>query len=136
MKKKTLAGLDISEDLVTCSICSRDDKAGTSILGIGTAPARGIDNGTITDLSEASQSVAEAVEKAESAAKVKVLALVASCDGASLRTYDTKGSITVAEKENEIGRREIERVTEAARTIALPFDREIVHSITRGFILD
>ncbi|MFA5164699.1 MAG: cell division protein FtsA [Candidatus Omnitrophota bacterium] len=136
MKKKTLAGLDISEDLVTCSICSSDEKSGVAILGIGTSPARGINNGTITDLSEASQSVAEAVEKAESAAKEKVLALVASCDGASLRAYDTKGSITVAEKENEIGRREIERVTEAARTIALPFDREIVHSITRGFILD
>ncbi|MFA5335304.1 MAG: cell division protein FtsA [Candidatus Omnitrophota bacterium] len=136
MKKKTLAGLDISEDFVTCSICSTDEKSGAVILGVGTVPSRGVDNGSITDLSEVTQSVAEAVEKAEAAAKTKVLSLVTSCDGTSLRTYNTKGSITVAEKENEIGRREVERVTEAAKTIALPFDREIVHSVTRGFILD
>lgn len=136
MRKKTFAGLDISDDLVTCSICSNDERGALTVLGLGSAPARGIDNGTITDLSEVASSVAEAVEKAESSARTKIVSLVTSCDGASLRTYSTKGSITVAEKESEIGRREIERATEAAKTIALPFDREIVHSITRGFILD
>ncbi len=136
MKKKTIAGLDISEDLVTCSICSGDEKGGLSLLGSGVSRSRGIDNGAITDLSEVALSVAEAVEKAETSAKTKIISLITSCDGQSLRSYEIKGSITVAEKENEIGRREIERATESAKTIALPFDREIVHSITRGFILD
>lgn len=136
MKKKTIAGLDISEDLITCSICVGDEKEGVSLLGSGVSRSRGIDNGVITDLSEVALSVAEAVEKAEASAKTKIISLITSCDGASLRSYEIKGSITVAEKENEIGRREIERVTESAKTIALPFDREIVHSITRGFILD
>jgi len=134
--KKTLAGLDISENFVTCSICSADEKGGITLLGTASAASRGIDNGAISDIGEAALSIASAIEKAEAMAKTKVVSLVVSCDGVSLRAYNIKGSITVAEKENEIGRREIQRVTEAAKTIALPFDREIVHSITRGFILD
>ena len=136
MKKKTITGLDISEDFVTCSICSTEEKGGVAVLGTASVPSRGMDNGAISDISEVALSVASAVEKAEVAAKTKVIALLTNCDGASLRAYNAKGSITVAEKENEIGKREVERVTEAAKTIALPFDREIVHLITRGFILD
>jgi len=141
MKKKTIAGLDISENFITCSICSAEEKAGEAkggitLLGTASVPSRGMDSGSISDISEVALSIASAVEKAEGSAKTKVISLVTNCDGASLRVYGTKGSITVAEKENEIGRHEVERVTEAARTIALPFDREIVHSITRGFILD
>ena len=136
MKKKTLTGLDISENFITCSICSPEEKGGVAILGTASVPSRGMDNGAISDISEVALSIAAAIEKAEEAAKTKVVSLVTNCDGASLRVYNTKGSITVAEKENEIGKHEAERVREAARTIALPFDREIVHSITRGFILD
>lgn len=136
MKKKTIAGLDISDNFITCSICSAEEKAGITVLGAASVQSRGMDNGAISDISEVALSIASAVEKAEGAAKTKVVSLVTSCDGASLRVYNTKGSITVAEKENEIGKHEAERVTEAARTIALPFDREIVHSITRGFVID
>ncbi|MFA5338886.1 MAG: cell division protein FtsA [Candidatus Omnitrophota bacterium] len=134
--KKILAGLDISEDFVTCSVCSTEEKDTLSLLGSASVPSRGMDNGAISDISEVALSVASAVEKAEASAKTKIVSLVTNCDGASLRVYNTKGSVTVAEKENEISRHEVERVTEAARTIALPFDREIVHSITRDFILD
>ena len=136
MKKKTFAGLDISDNFITCSVCSSEEKVGITVLGTASVPSRGMDSGSISDISEVALSIAAAVEKAEGAAKTKVIALVTNCDGASLRVYNTKGIITVAEKENEIGRHEVERVTEAARTIALPFDREIVHFITRDFILD
>ena len=135
MKKKTYAGLDISENFITCSICSSDEK-GIALLGSASVAAKGIANGTISDISEVALAVASAVEKAEAASKTKVLSLLASCDGPALKVYNTKGSITVADKENEIGRREVERVTEAAKTIALPYDREIVHTITREFIVD
>src|SRR3989338_40559 len=136
MKKKTLTGLDISENFITCSICSTEEKGGVAIIGTASAPARGGGNGATPHISEVALSIAAAIEKAEAEAKTKVVSLLTNCDGASLRVYNTKGSITVAEKENEIGKHEAERVREAARTIALPFDREIVHSITRGFILD
>lgn len=69
-------------------------------------------------------------------AHAKVVSLIANYDGPNIRTYNTKGSVTIADRENEITKRDIERVIQAAKTIALPFDRQIIHSVVRGFILD
>src|SRR3990167_8019141 len=99
MKKKTLTGLDISENFITCSICSTEEKGGVAILGTASAPSRGMDNGAISDISEVALSIAAAIEKAEAEAKTKVVSLLTNCDGASLRVYNTKGSITVAIRE-------------------------------------
>lgn len=134
--KKKIASLNISGNFTTCAICSIDDKGGIVVHGSASVPSRGIENGAISDLSEVASAVSRAIEKSESMARAKAVSIIASCDGSGLRSYNAKGNITIAEKENEISRRDIERVTEAAKTIALPFDREIIHPIIRDFILD
>lgn len=133
---KILTALNISASQITCAVCSVDDKGAIRVLGAASSKAKGIEKGAISDLNEVASSIAEAVDKAESTAHAKVVSLIANCDGPNIRTYNTKGTVTIADKENEITKRDIERVIKGARTIALPFDREIVHSIVRGFILD
>lgn len=135
-KRKNITSLNISGNFATCAICSIDDKGNIVIQGTASVPSRGVEGGAISDLSEVASVVSRAIEKSESMARAKAFSLIASCDGSNIRSYNTRGNITIAEKENEISRRDIERVTEAAKTIALPFDREIIHSIIRDFILD
>lgn len=135
-KKKNITSLNISGNFTTCTICSVDDKGGIVVHGTASVPSRGIEGGAISDLSEVAMAVSHAIEKSEAMARTKAVSLITSCDGNNIRSYNTKGNITIAEKENEISRRDIERVTEAAKTIALPFDREIIHSVIRDFILD
>jgi len=135
-KKKNVTSLNISENFTTCAICSLDDKGGIVVQGSASVPSRGVEGGAISDLSEVASAISHAIEKSESMARTKAVSLITSCDGSNIRSYNTKGSITIAEKENEISRRDVERVTEAAKTIALPFDREIIHSVIRDFILD
>lgn len=136
MRRRSIATLNISESFITCAICSFDDKNGVSVLASTEVAAKGVQGGAISDLSEAASSISRAVEKAESMAHTKVVSLVAACDGPGIKSYETRGSITIAEKEKEINCKDIERVTQAAKIIALPFDREVIHSIIRGFILD
>ncbi len=135
-KDKILTGLNISTSQITCAICTIDDKGTIYILGTASSQAKGIEKGAVCDLSEVASSIAQAVEEAESTARRKVVSLIANCDGPNIRCYNARGSITIADKENEIAKRDIERVIEAAKTIVLPFDRQIIHSIVRGFILD
>lgn len=135
-KKKNVTSLNISENFTTCAICSIDDKGGIVVQGSASVPSRGVEGGAISDLSEVASAISHAIEKSESMARAKAVCLITSYDGSNIRSYNTKGSITIAEKENEVSRRDVERVTEAAKTIALPFDREIVHSVIRDFILD
>ena len=135
-KKKNITSLNIGGNFTTCAICSIDDKGSIVMQGTASVPSRGVEGGAISDLSEVASVVSRAIEKSESMARAKAFSLIASCDGSNIRSYNTRGNITIAEKENEISRRDIERVTEAAKTIALPFDREIIHSIIRDFIID
>ncbi len=135
-KKKNITSLNISGNFTTCAICSIDDKGNIVMQATASVPSRGIEGGAISDLSEVASVVSRVIEKSESIAHAKAFSLTAGFDGSGIRSYDTRGNITVAEKENEISRRDVERVTEAAKTIALPFDREIIYSIIRDFILD
>jgi cell division protein FtsA len=44
--------------------------------------------------------------------------------------------IAVSRKDNEIGQADVDRVVEAAKAIAIPMDREIIHVIPQEFIVD
>jgi cell division protein FtsA len=44
--------------------------------------------------------------------------------------------IAVSRKDNEIGPADVDRVVEAAKAIAIPMDREIIHVIPQEFIVD
>jgi cell division protein FtsA len=44
--------------------------------------------------------------------------------------------IAVSRKDNEIGAADVDRVVEAAKAIAIPMDREIIHVIPQEFIVD
>ncbi|KPK42378.1 MAG: hypothetical protein AMJ78_02685, partial [Omnitrophica WOR_2 bacterium SM23_29] len=129
-------GLNIKTNQITCAIGSIDEKGTVHVRGTGTSKAKGIEKGVISNLSEVAYSITNAVEKAESAARTKVVSLIANCDGPNIRSYNARGNATISDKENEVTKRDIERVIQAAKTIALPFDRQIISPIIRGFILD
>ncbi len=56
--------------------------------------------------------------------------------GADVRSVNSRGMVSVARKDREITRQDIERVLEAAQSAALPSDREILHAIPQEFIVD
>jgi len=79
-------------------------------------------------------SISEAVREAETAAGVDIKAVHISISGVHIGCLSSHGVIAV--KEKEIGFREVEHVIEAARAVALPLDREILHVVPSGFIVD
>ena len=56
--------------------------------------------------------------------------------GDHIRSINSRGVIAVSRKDNEIGAGDVERVVEAAKAIAIPMDREIIHVIPQEFIVD
>jgi cell division protein FtsA len=56
--------------------------------------------------------------------------------GISIASINNRGVVAVANPEQEIVREDVERVLQAARVIALPHDRRVVHVIPRQFIVD
>ncbi len=108
--------------------------SGINIIGIGRAPSRGIKKGAITNIESTVDSIVEAVQEAETAAGVDIKGVHISITGVHIGCLSSHGIIAV--KEKEIGQKEVAQVIEAAKAVAIPFDREILHVIPTGFIVD
>ncbi len=129
-----VVGIDVGTTKI-CTLVARVEQDGTlRIMGAGIEPSEGIRKGVIVDLAAASLSIARSVEKAEQTSGLKIESALISLAGAHVSSINSRGVIGVTgEKVDEI---DVERAMEAARTVAIPHNREIIHIIQRGFSLD
>jgi cell division protein FtsA len=103
---------------------------------VGNVPSEGLRRGVVVDLEKTVASIQRAVDEAERMAGVPVKGVFAGIAGDHIRSINGRGVIAVSRKDNEIGPADVERVVEAAKAIAIPMDREIIHVIPQEFIVD
>src|SRR5262249_46583098 len=146
---RTFVGLDIGTTKISCIVA--DQKGGREPPGGGggNGPSGGVRGGGGAGLEETPhgsqrgvdrkktvQSIQRAVDEAERMAGVTVKAVTAGIAGDHIRSINSRGVIAVARKDNEIGAADVDRVVEAAKAIAIPMDREIIHVIPQEYIVD
>jgi cell division protein FtsA len=86
---------------------------------------------------EATMSAIEAsVRAAEKMAGLPVRSVVTGIAGEHVRSFNSTGVIGVARRDREITREDVQRVLEAARAVAIPGDRELLHVLPQGFTVD
>jgi len=131
-----LVGLDIGTTKISCIIADTNGGAEPRVVGIGNAPSEGLRRGVVVDLEKTVGSITRAVEEAERMAGVSARGVFAGIAGDHIRSINSRGVIAVSRKDNEIAQPDVDRVVEAAKTIAIPMDREIIHVIPQEFIVD
>ena len=136
-KSKMIASIDVGTEKVTTIIASESSEFNKiNVMGVAAIPSKGVKKGQIVDIEEATSSITESVEAAERMAGYSVTSAVLSIGGAHIASQNSKGVVAVAEPEGEITEEDVDRVIEAARAVALPSDREIIHVIPKSFIVD
>jgi cell division protein FtsA len=133
---RTYVGLDIGTTKISCIIAEKKAPTELNIVGVGNAPSEGLRRGVVVDLEKTVASIQRAVDEAERMAGVPVKGVHAGIAGDHIRSINGRGVIAVSRKDNEIGPADVERVVEAAKAIAIPMDREIIHVIPQEFIVD
>jgi cell division protein FtsA len=131
-----VVGIDIGSSKVAVLIGKRDGRGGIEVAGRGQAPNRGTRRGNIVNLEAAVEALKAASEEAEVMAGVEISRAWVGIGGADVRSVNARGMVSVARKDREIGRSDIERVLEAAQSAALPSDREILHAVPQEFVVD
>jgi len=131
-----LAGLDLGTNRTTAIIGEPLDDGTLRILGVGTSRSRGIKKGVVVNLERTIQSIEEAVSEAEKAAEFEIGSVTLGIGGDHMKSINSRGVIAVRNPDNEITRNDVGRVIEAARAIALPGDREIIHVLPQEFTVD
>ena len=129
-------GIDIGSSKVGVLIGQRDDKGGLEVVGKGLAPNRGTRKGNIVNVEATVDALKQASEEAEVMAGVEISRAYVGVAGADIRSVNSRGMVSVSRKDREITRQDIQRVLDAAKSAALPSDREILHAIPQEFVVD
>jgi len=133
---RTFVGLDIGTTKINCIVADQDSSGALRIVGVGNAPSEGLRRGVVVDLEKTVTSIQRSVEEAERMAGIDVKGVYAGIAGDHIRSINSRGVIAVARKDNEIAPADVDRVVEAAKAIAIPMDREIIHVIPQEFLVD
>ncbi|GAB4567790.1 MAG: cell division protein FtsA [Anaerolineae bacterium] len=130
-----IAGLDVGTTKICAVIAEVDDEDQVKVLGIGQAPSRGLRNGVIVNMAEATAAIGEAVEKAEQAAQVPLQSAYVGIAGSHIAATPSRGVVAIG-RGRSITVDDVERALEAARAIAIPHNRDIIHTLPRTFKVD
>jgi cell division protein FtsA len=134
MEEPIVVGIDIGTTKVCTLVARVEGPNRMRILGVGIEPSQGIKKGTIVDIAAASQSIARSVEKAQRTSGLEINAALVSLAGSHVSSINSRGVVGITGR--VIDSSDIARALEAAQAVAIPHNREIIHVIQRGFIVD
>jgi len=132
-KNSLIVGLDIGTTKI-CAIVGHQTEEGLDIVGIGTSPSRGLRKGVVINIESTVEAIRKALNDAELMADCKIDSVYAGIAGGHIRGFNSQGVIAI--KTREVTHDDIRRVLDAARAIAIPMDREVIHTLPQEYIID
>ncbi len=108
----------------------------TAIVGVGLCPAQGMAKGVVTDLDDATATVARAIERAERNSGYRILSAYVSISGAHLKSANGHGMVALPRPHVEISDAEVSRVLAAASVMPAAVNDELLHVLPRTYTLD
>jgi cell division protein FtsA len=136
LKERYLVGLDVGTSTVCAVVAESLDNGNLDMVGIGVAESRGIKRGVVVNLEAAVESIKKALEEAELMAGVEIDSVHLALSGPHVKGFNSRGVIAVAGKNREILRDDVRRAIDAAKAVALPTGREILHVLPQDFVVD
>ncbi len=128
-----IVGLDIGTTKI-CAIVGTMTEGGLDIVGIGTSPSRGMRKGVVINIESTVTAIRKAIQEAELMAGCDINSVFAGIAGGHINGINSQGVIAI--KSREVTAEDVRRVIDAAKAIAIPMDREVIHILPQEFIVD
>jgi cell division protein FtsA len=136
-RRKRVAGLDLGTSKVAVVVGEVDEYGQVQLLGVGESPAEGLRKGVVVNIDKTVHAIQGAMVSAERMAGLHVESVVCSLGGPHLRSQNSRGVVAVSRgRDLEIAHDDVDRVIEAARAVAIPSDRQVIHVLPRSFTVD
>jgi cell division protein FtsA len=129
-------GLDIGTTKVSVLIAEPREGGAIDIIGLGSAPSRGMRKGVVVNLDSCVGSIKQAVEEAELVAGCTADRAFVGVAGAHVRGLNSRGVISIPGRDREVTRDDVDRVLASARAVNIPPEREIFHVLPQEFMVD
>ena len=134
--EQIIAALDIGTTKVVALVGEMDEHGGIYVIGHGIAPAEGLRRGVVVDMDKTVRSIQKAVEDAQMVSGTVIDRVTVGIAGEHVRSINSHGVVGVSRSDKEVTAMDVQKAIEAARTVAIPVDREIIHVIPQEFSVD
>ncbi len=128
-----IVGLDIGTTKICCIVGNMTED-GLEVVGIGTSPSKGLRKGVVINIESTVSAIQKAIREAELMAGCEIKSVFAGIAGGHIKGLNSQGVIAI--KNREVTNEDLQRVIDAAKAIAIPMDREVMHILPQEFIID
>lgn len=127
-------GIDVGTHKI-CTVIGEVRPDDIFVVGVGIEPSRGMKKGVVNDIAALTSAIAASVHKAEKGSGYHVERAFVSLAGSHVSSLNSKGVAGI------MGQRgvtvdDLDRAMDAARAIAIPHNREVLHVVPRSYSLD
>jgi cell division protein FtsA len=136
MNVPPIVALEVGTGMVRAVVGEVTDDGHLMITGFGEVPSCGVRKGEVIDFDPALECVRKALQMAEDSSNVVIHQVHLVVTGGHITSIINTGDAPVMNPRHEITEEEIEHVRTIARAVALPPDRQVLHTITQRFRVD
>ncbi|CEM60812.1 cell division protein FtsA [Treponema phagedenis] len=132
-------GLDIGTSTIRVVVAERVETGVLQVIGVGVGESNGLRKGAVVNIENTVSGIHQAIEAAEMMSGVEITHCVVGIGGTHIEGINSKGIVAVTDKgkgNREIDEKDIERVVDAARAVAIPIDRRVLHVIPKSYKVD
>jgi cell division protein FtsA len=135
-REAVLVAIDVGTSKAVALIGEVTRDGGLNIIGKGSPPASGLKKGVVINIDQTVSSIASAVEQAERLSGYKLESAFVSVGGSHVESQNSRGAVAVSGPRKEVSREDVARATEVARAVNIPSNRDVLHVLPRGYIVD
>ncbi len=132
-KSNVLVGMDIGTTKTTAIVGEMTD-TGIDIIGVGISPAKELRKGVVVNIESTVEAIKKAVEDAEHMSGCRINSAFVGIAGSHVKGQNSLGIVAI--KGREVGEDDVQRAIEASKAIAIPVDREILHTLAQNYVVD
>lgn len=129
-----IIGLDIGTSKIAAIVGKIKADGSIEAIGLGTHPSKGLKKGVVVNIDATVESIQHAIDDAERMSGVKATSVSVGIAGSHIGSFNSNGMVAISNQEVE--EEDVQRVIDAAQTLAIPGDQEVLHILPQEFMID
>ncbi len=128
-----VAGLDIGTTKI-CAVIGEVFADRVEIIGVGTAASSGMKKGVVVNIEATVKAILQALENASDMAGCDIETVYVGIAGNHIKGFNSPGIIAINNR--EIRQRDIDAVIQAAQTVKISDNQQIIHVLPQEYMVD
>jgi cell division protein FtsA len=133
---RTVVGIDVGTTKICTLVGEAYEDGQLRIIGVGVTASAGLRKGVVVNVHEATEAITASVRKAERISGYDITRAFVGVGGGHISAINSRGVVAISRTTRGITQFDIDRALDAARAIAIPHNREIIHTVPRGYVVD